>query len=89
VLDNLLCLWIVNFLGLAAPEWFFSHRISTSLTNILSLLFSAFKIFCCIRTHTWYLEVIIYFSIGIKAGTLRLKDLIPECDHYLFVTSIF
>jgi hypothetical protein len=28
-------------------------------------------------------------SIGIKAGTLRLKDLIPYCDPYLFVTSIF
>jgi hypothetical protein len=45
----------------------------------LSLLNSAFKLF---RSH--YL-----FSISIRAGTLHLKDLIPECDPYLFVTSIF
>jgi hypothetical protein len=29
------------------------------------------------------------FSIGIRAGTLHCKDLFPECDPYLFVTSIF
>jgi len=30
-----------------------------------------------------------YFSIGIRAGTLRFKDLFPECDPHLFVTYIF
>jgi hypothetical protein len=29
------------------------------------------------------------FSICIRASTLCLKDLIPECDPFLFVTSIF
>jgi hypothetical protein len=42
----------------------------------------------CAHTHTVKLEVI-YFSIGIRAGILRLKDLVPKCDPYLFVTSIF
>jgi hypothetical protein len=29
------------------------------------------------------------FSIGIRVGTLRLKDLIPECDPYLFCDFYF
>jgi hypothetical protein len=32
---------------------------------------------------------VIYVSIGIRAGTLRLKDLIPECDPYLFCDLYF
>jgi hypothetical protein len=39
--------------------------------------------------HTLVILEIIYFSIGIRAGTLCSKDLIPECDPYLFFTSIF
>jgi hypothetical protein len=42
----------------------------------------------CAHTHTVKIEVI-YFSIVIRAGTLRLKDLFPEYDHFLLVTSIF
>jgi hypothetical protein len=30
-----------------------------------------------------------YFSIGIRAGTLHFKHLIPKCDPHLFATSIF
>jgi hypothetical protein len=65
------------------------HRVFTSSTNILSLLFFAFKIFCCIRTHTWLFRSHYLFSIGIRVDTLHLKDLMPECDPYLFVTSTF
>jgi hypothetical protein len=65
VLCNLLYLWIVNLLGLAAPEWFFSSQSSTSSTNILSLLFSAFKIFCCTQTHTWLFRSHIFFPLFI------------------------
>jgi hypothetical protein len=64
VLCNLLCLSIVDFLGLAALEWFFSSENFHFLNKYLVLLFSAFKIFCCTRTHTWYLEVnYLFFSL--------------------------
>jgi hypothetical protein len=63
---------------------------STSLTKYLSPLIPHFDILL----HT-YLYTLVYirshfnFSVGIRAGTLCLKDLILECDPYLFVTSIF
>jgi hypothetical protein len=41
-----------------------------------------------VHTHTVKIEVI-YFSIGIRASILRLKDLFLECDPYLLVTFIF
>jgi hypothetical protein len=53
---------IVDILGLAAPELFFSSQSFHFVTNILSSLNSAFMIFCCTQTHTWLLEVIILFS---------------------------
>jgi hypothetical protein len=40
-------------------------------------------------THTRLIRSHNLFSIGIRASTLCLKDLILECDPYLFVTSIF
>jgi hypothetical protein len=43
---------------LAAP-----NRVSTSSTNILSSLNSAFKIFCCTQTHTWLFRSQYLFSI--------------------------
>jgi hypothetical protein len=43
---------IVDILGLAAPEWFFSSQSFQFVTNILSSLNSIFKIFCCTQTHT-------------------------------------
>jgi hypothetical protein len=42
----------VDFLGLAAPDWFFSSQSFYFVTNILSYLNSAFKIFVCTQTHT-------------------------------------
>jgi hypothetical protein len=38
------------------------HRVFTLSTNILSLLISAFKIFCCTRTHTCLFRSHILFS---------------------------
>jgi hypothetical protein len=43
---------IVDILGLAAPDWFFSSQIFHFVTNILSSLNSAFKIFFCTQTHS-------------------------------------
>jgi hypothetical protein len=40
----------VNFLGLAAPEWFFSSQSFHIVINILSY---SSKIFCCTQTHTF------------------------------------
>jgi len=40
-------------------------------------------IFCCTLLHTLDKLDVLYFSIGIRTGTLRLKDLFPECDPYL------
>jgi hypothetical protein len=40
-------------------------------------------------THLLYFRSQFHFSIGIRTGTIRLKDLISECDPHLFVTSIF
>lgn len=55
----------------------------------MSPLISAFDVLLhTVHIHLYKLEVQ-YFSIGIRAGTLCLKDLIPECDPHLFVTSIF
>jgi hypothetical protein len=48
---------IVDILGLAAPELFFSSQSFHFVTNILSSLYFVFKIFCCTNTHTWLLEV--------------------------------
>jgi hypothetical protein len=44
------------------------HRVSTSSTNILSLLFSTFKIFCCTQTHTWLFKksLFIFYYCGIS-----------------------
>jgi len=42
----------VDFLGLADPEWFFSSQSFHFITNILSYLYSAFKIFGSTQTHT-------------------------------------
>jgi hypothetical protein len=46
-------------------------------------------IFCCTLSHTLDKLEVLSFSIGIRAGTLRLKDLFPKCDPYPLVTSIF
>jgi len=43
---------IVEFLGLAAPEWFFLFIEFHFVTNILSYLNFAFKIFVCTQTYT-------------------------------------
>jgi hypothetical protein len=42
----------VEFLGLAAPKWFFSSQSFHIVTNILSYLNSAFNIVGCTQTHT-------------------------------------
>jgi len=39
------------------------HRVSTSSTNILPLLNSVFKIFCCTQTHTWLFRSQYLFSL--------------------------
>jgi len=57
---------LVDFLGLAAPEWFFSllQRISTSSPKYLSSLHSPFIFWCIVdhtHTHT-HVEVTLYFS---------------------------
>jgi len=43
----------------------------------------------CAHTHLFYIRSHFNFSIGIRAGTLRLKYLIPECNPYLFVNYIY
>jgi hypothetical protein len=62
------------------------HRVSTLSTNILSLLVSAFKIFCCTQTHTYYLEVIYLFFNW-------YQNLVHSVKIYflsvIFLTSIF
>jgi hypothetical protein len=81
VLCNLLCFWIVEFLGLAALEWFFSSQNFHFVNKYLvSFIFSAFKIFLLhTNTHTWLLEVNIYFQLVSKRVHLFL-DLFPKCD---------
>jgi hypothetical protein len=59
---------IVDFLGLAALEWFFSSQ-SFHFVNkyLVSFYFPHLRYFV-VHEHTLgCLEVIIYFSIGIKA----------------------
>jgi hypothetical protein len=72
VLYNFFCFWIVEFLGLAAPEWFFSSQSFHFVNKYLSFYFLHLKIFLLhTNTHTLgsfrsqYL-----FSIGIGAGKL-------------------
>jgi len=49
---------------LAAPKWFFLFVEFPLLNKYLSHLNSAFKIFVCTQTHTWFvLEVNKLFSI--------------------------
>jgi hypothetical protein len=43
VFSNLFCFWIVECLGLAAPEWFFSSQSFHFVNKYLVFLFSAFK----------------------------------------------
>jgi hypothetical protein len=53
----------------------------------LSHLNSAFKIFVCTQTHTWFkLEVNKLFSIRIKAWYTLFLDLFLEC---ILLTSVF
>jgi hypothetical protein len=77
----------VDILGFAAPEWFFSSWVSTSLTKILVLFI--FRIVILLthsaHTHLLYIEVNFYFSIGIRAWyTLRRLN----SWVLLFLTSI-
>jgi hypothetical protein len=78
---NYLCFWIVDFLGLTAPEWFFLFIELPLRNKYLSHLNSAFKIFVCTQTHTWFkLEVNKLFSIGIRASYTCVLDLFLKCD---------
>jgi hypothetical protein len=60
----------VDILGLAAPEWFFSSRVSTSLTKILCYLFSA--LFCA---HTYLLYFRSQFHFLLCTGKSMFKPL--------------
>jgi hypothetical protein len=52
VLCNLLCFWIVEFLGLVAPEWFLSSQNFYFVNKYLVFLFSAFKDIFVAHKHT-------------------------------------
>jgi hypothetical protein len=52
VLCNLLCFWIVEFLGLAAPDRFFSLQSFHFVNKYLVFLFSAFKDIFVVHKHT-------------------------------------
>jgi hypothetical protein len=75
VLCNLLCFWIVEFLGLTTLEWFFSAQSFHFINKYLVFLFSVFKdIFVAHKhTHTWLLEVNIYFQLVSELGTLCFR----------------
>jgi hypothetical protein len=56
----------------------------------LSHLNSAFKIFVCTQTHTWFkLEVNKLFSIGIRAWYTLFLDLFLECILLTFVFDYY
>jgi hypothetical protein len=67
VLCNLLYLSIVDFLGLAAPEWFlYSQSLHFVNKNIVSFIFQHFRYFVA-HKHTWLLEVILFiFQLSCK-----------------------
>jgi hypothetical protein len=72
---------------LATPEWFFLFIEFPFRNKYMSHLNSAFKIFVCTQTHTWFkLEVNKLFSIGIRAWYTLFLDLFLEC---ILLTSIF
>jgi hypothetical protein len=88
LLCNLLCFWIVDFLGLAASEWFFSSQSFHFVNKYLVFLFLYLKIFLLhTNTHTWLLEVSIYFRLVSKLGILCSRFIFLECD--LLLTSLF
>jgi hypothetical protein len=79
----------VDFLGLAAPEWFFSSQSFYFIKNILSYLHSAFKIFVCTETHTLrlnYKSIIIFTRVsilrshsdGVALASGRLQAVFPN-----------
>jgi hypothetical protein len=80
VLCNLLCFWIVEFLGLAIPEWFFSSQ-SFCFVNkyLVSFIFSHLRYFVAQKHTIGNLEVIIYFQLVLERVHLCL-DLFPKCD---------
>jgi len=67
----------VDFLGLTASEWFFLFIEFPLHNKYLSYLNSAFKIFVCTQTHTWFkLEVNKLFSIR-EPSTRSARVLVP------------
>jgi len=78
-----LVFWIVDILGLAAPEWFFSSWVSTLLTKILVLFIFSIVIFVNTLSTHLHLEVNFIFQLVLELGTLW-EDLFLECYYFDF-----
>jgi hypothetical protein len=89
LLCNKLCLLNSGYPGFGYPGVVFL-LIEFPLRQLNIFLFNfRIVIICCTLLHALDKLEVQSFSIGIKAGMLCLKDLIPKCDPYLFMTLFF